>query len=95
LRTCIVKLAQRTAILLDQSSDFFRQIRDPRLALEVAVIQTLAERLIRVLQARDPLSEPVHLAKPAVAALGLFGIARGLWGRLSRGGRTIPQPARD
>jgi hydroxysqualene synthase len=95
LRICIVKLAQRTAILLDQSGDFSRQICDPRLALEVAVIQTLAERLVRVLQACDPLSEPVHLAKPAVAALGLFGIARGLWGRLSRGGRTIPQPARD
>jgi squalene synthase HpnC len=95
LRACIGKLAQRTASLLDQSSDFSKQICDRRLALEVAVIQTLAERLVRVLQARDPLSEPVHLAKPAVAALGLFGIVRGLWGLLSRGGRTIPQPARD
>ena len=95
LRACIVTLAQRTGALLDQSSEFSRLIRDPRLALEVAVIQTLAERLVRILQARDPLSEPVHLAKPAVAALGLSGIARGLWGRLSRWDRTDPHPVRD
>jgi squalene synthase HpnC len=95
LRACIAKLARRTAGLLDRSGDFSRQVRDPRLALEIAVIQALAERLVRVLQTRDPLSEPVHLAKPAVAALGLLGIVRGLWGRLSRGSRTIPQPTRD
>ena len=95
LRACIVKLARRTGALLDRSSEFSRLIRDRRLALEVAVIQTLAERLVRILQARDPLSEPVHLAKPAVAALGLSGIARGLWGRLSRWDRTDPHPVRD
>jgi hydroxysqualene synthase len=95
LRACISKLSRRTADLLRASSGFSRQLRDPRLALEVAVIQTLAERLAQVLKTRDPLSEPVHLAKPAVAALGSLGIARGLWGRLSPGERSIPQPARD
>ncbi len=95
LRACIAKLAQRTAGLLATSSGFASRVRDPRLALEIAVIQTLAERLAHILQTRDPLSERVHLAKPAVAALGLFGIMRGLWGRLSRGGATNPQPARD
>jgi squalene synthase HpnC len=89
LRACIAKLARRTAGLLDRSGGFSRQVRDQRLALEVAVIQTLAERLVRILQTRDPLSEPVHLAKPAVAALGLLGIMRGLWGRLSRGERAV------
>jgi squalene synthase HpnC len=95
LRACITKLAQRTAGLLEHSSGFASQVRDPRLALDIAVIQTLAERLVYILQMRDPLSERVHLAKPAVAALGLFGIVRGLWDRLAHGGPTNPQPARD
>jgi phytoene/squalene synthetase len=86
LRAGIAKLAQRTAGLLERSGGFASRVRDPRLALEIAVIQTLAERLAHILQTRDPLSERVHLAKPAVAALGLFGLVRGLWGRLSRGG---------
>lgn len=94
LRACIAKLAQRTAGLLAHSAGFSAQIADLRLALEVAVIQTLAERLVRVLQSSDPLSEPVHLAKPAVAALGALGIVRGLLGRLSRGRATL-QPAGD
>ena len=95
LRVCISKLAQRTAGLLDRSSGFARQIGDRRLALEVSVIQTLAERLVRILQLRDPLSQPVHLAKPAVAALGLVGIMRGLWGRISRSERAVAQTARN
>ena len=95
LRVCISKLAQRTAGLLDRSSGFARQIGDRRLALEVSVIQTLAERLVRILRLRDPLSQPVHLAKPAVAALGLVGIMRGLWGRISRSERAVAQTARN
>lgn len=84
LRACIGGLAQRTSRMLEKSRGFSKLIRDRRLALEVAVIQSLAERLAQILQERDPLSERVHLAKPAVAALGLVGIARGLLGRLSR-----------
>lgn len=94
LRACIAKLAQRTAGLLAHSAGFSAQIGDLRLALEVAVIQRLAERLVHVLQSRDPLSEPVHLAKPAVAALGVLGIVKGLLGRLSRG-RAALRPAGD
>jgi squalene synthase HpnC len=84
LRACIGGLAQRTSRMLEKSRGFSKLIRDRRLALEVAVIQSLAERLARILQERDPLSERVHLAKPAAAALGLVGIVRGLLGRLSR-----------
>lgn len=92
LRAAIVGLAQRTTHLLDHSRRFSGQIRDRRLAFEVAVIQTLAERLVRILQMRDPLCQPVHLAKPTVAALGLFGILRGVWGRVF-GRRTVSHPA--
>lgn len=94
LRACIVKLAERASRLLNQSRAFSGLIADRRLALEVAVIQSLAERLARILQERDPLSERVHLAKPAVVLLGLRGIMRGLGGRLSLG-RAAPRPARD
>lgn len=92
LRAAISALAARTAGLLSHSRGFSAQIKDRRLAFEVAVIQTLAERLVHLLQVRDPLCQPVHLAKPAVAALGLFGILRGVWGRVS-GPRAVSQPA--
>ena len=48
-----------------------RQIRDGRLALEVDLIQTLAEDLNAMLTRRDPLSQNVHHSKMDVAALFL------------------------
>ncbi|RAI45903.1 squalene synthase HpnC [Rhodoplanes roseus] len=84
LKACIAGLADRTAGLLDESRVFSSLIRDRRLALEVAVIQSLAERLTAMLKVRDPLSERVHLAKPEVAARGLLGIVRGILGRFRR-----------
>jgi hypothetical protein len=55
-----------------------------RLALEVAVIQGLAERLAGVLGRRDPLSERVHLGMTGVAAFGLLGLMSGMVRRVSR-----------
>ena len=92
LKAAIVALAGRTAGLLSHSRGFSSQIKDRRLAFEVAVIQTLAERLVHLLQLRDPLCQPVHLAKPAVAALGLVGILRGMWGRVFSP-RAVSHPA--
>src|SRR6201999_4115335 len=45
LRAAIEQLATRTATLLEQSRPFAGQIADGRLALEVGVIQTLADSL--------------------------------------------------
>jgi squalene synthase HpnC len=84
LRACIVALAKRTGELLRVSRPFSASINDTRLALEVAVIQTLAERLVGMLRRRDPLSERVHLGKLGVAGSGLLGL---LWGTISRVGR--------
>lgn len=84
LRQCLRALSERTAGLLQQSRAFALQIRDRRLALEVAVIQALAERLVEMLKTRDPLSERVHLGKGAVAAVGAAGMARHLARRLFR-----------
>jgi squalene synthase HpnC len=79
-------LARRTGDLLQASKPFSAGIEDMRLALEVAVIQTYAERLIAVLDKRDPLSERVHLGKAGVAGFGLLGL---LWGATRRVGRIF------
>jgi len=84
LLACLHKLAERTERLLGESDGFADLINDRRLALEVAVINTLAHRLTRVLMARDPLSERVHLQLPAVAGLTLLGILGGGARRLGR-----------
>jgi squalene synthase HpnC len=73
LRDVIESLATRTATLLSEAKPFSGQIRDFRLALEVSVIQRLAEDLVQRLTRRDPLSERVH-HRP-FEALGLSGVA--------------------
>lgn len=77
LRAVIAALAGRTTDLLAQSRGFAAGIADRRLALEVSLIQTLAEDLNRGLLTRDPLSQRVHhrgfeLVPLAVAALARF-----------------------
>jgi len=86
---CLRGLVDRTAKLLEESRPFALRINDSRLAMEVAAIQMLAERLIEVLRVRDPLSERVHLSKPAMLGLALKGAAwastRRLFGHTSAG----------
>jgi hydroxysqualene synthase len=84
LRRCLAALAIRTGELLDRSAAFSASIRDVRLALEVAVIQTLARRLVALLTKRDPLSQRVHLTKAGVVAAGLAGLVSGASSRLGR-----------
>jgi squalene synthase HpnC len=67
----IAALARNNAGLLDTSRPFARGIRDGRLALEVDLIQTIADDLTRLLMNRDPLSQPVHHSKMDVAGLFL------------------------
>lgn len=86
LLDCIHKLARRTGDLLHDSRPFTAGIEDTRLALEVAIIQTFAERLVAVLERRDPLSQRVHLGKVGVAGFGLLGL---LWGTTRRAGRLF------
>ena len=69
LKSVIAGLAGRNGLLLAQSRPFAGQIRDGRLALEVDLIQTLAEDLNALLTRRDPLSENVHHSKTDIAAL--------------------------
>lgn len=87
LRRVISDLARRTKKLLAESSPFSNQIRDSRLAFEVAVIQQLAEDLVSGLLRRDPLSERVHHRKPDLVPLLLQATARFVRARVM-GGRN-------
>jgi squalene synthase HpnC len=83
LRQVIAELARRTETLLDQSRPFASKIADRRLALEVGVIQALAENLAARLRRRDPLSERVrhHAVESACLAIrGGLGVATGWLG---------------
>lgn len=68
---CLRGLTARTATLLEQSRPLAGMVGDARLAMEIATIQALAERLIGLLLTRDPLSERVHLSKPAMLVTAL------------------------
>ena len=84
LRGVIADLARQTMDLLKTSQPFAGQVRDTRLALEVGVIQALAEDLCRTLMVRDPLSQSVHHAKPQMAAVALSAMARTAFRRIGR-----------
>jgi hydroxysqualene synthase len=84
LLACLHRLAERTESLLSESDGFCASLADWRLGLEVSVINTLAHRLTRILRARDPLSENVHLGVPAVAGCTVLGILRGASQRIGR-----------
>ena len=92
LLDCLHQLATRTERLLGDSDGFSAAIGDARLGLEVAVINTLAHRLTRRLECRDPLRERVQLSVPAVAGFTMFGVLRGASRRL---GRRFFQPRTD
>jgi hydroxysqualene synthase len=84
LGDCIHGLARRTGELLRESKPFSSRIADTRLALEVAVIQRLAERLVVLLSRRDPLCARVHLGKVGVAGFGLIGVLSAAIRRVGR-----------
>jgi squalene synthase HpnC len=91
LRACLRELAKRTGALLEQSSILPARVKNSRLALEIAVIEALARRLVRILQLRDPLSERVHLHKLEIGAATGVGVVHGLLGRIWR--VCSPDPA--
>ncbi len=84
LADCLRGLARRTRTLLQESDPFPQMIEDARLALEVSVIQTLAMRLTHILEARDPLSQRVHLGGVSALALGTTAVISSIVRRLRR-----------
>ena len=89
LLRCIHALAARNEILLGEGGPFSGQIANTRLALEVAVIHSYARRIVALLQARDPLSQRVHLSK---AQFALYGLSSVLVTSLRRIGRSHASP---
>jgi hypothetical protein len=81
---------ERTDALVRAAEPFSGQIKDLRLALEVAVIQNIARTLTDILRRRDPLSERVHLGKVGFALVGGLGAVRFLGSAMMRsvGART-------
>jgi squalene synthase HpnC len=75
LLQCLHVLAGKTGQLLNEGRPLAAQVRDFRLGLEVAVIQAFADRIVRMLGVRDPLSERVHLGKGALLAFTLAAVA--------------------
>jgi squalene synthase HpnC len=78
LRRVIDDLLDRTDALLVQSSALAPMVKDWRLRLEIAIIQTVAERLVGELRRRDPLSERVKLSRQDYALYALQGMLHGL-----------------
>jgi len=78
LRSVIVAMAEKTLGLLAESAVFSSQIKDKRLAVEVAIIQRLAESLTRRLITHDPLSERVHHGKIEMAGLAAWAAVKRL-----------------
>jgi hydroxysqualene synthase len=75
LLQCLHSLAIRNEALLGESKSLGGEVRDFRLGLEISVIQAFADRIVRLLKVRDPLSERVHLNPVELLAFSFGGFA--------------------
>ena len=91
LLSCLHKLAARTAGLLRDGYPLPDQIKDFRLSLEISVIHTLADTLVRTLMVRDPLRDKVHHKSLGFAGVGMVGVLKGLRRRLARRAAASPE----
>ena len=92
LLQCLHSLALRTEALLNESKPLVAEVKDFRLGLEISVIQAFADRIVRWLKARDPLSERVHLNPVELLAYSFGGMA-GEITRRATGRRPVSKPA--
>ena len=92
LLQCLQGLAARNEALLDEGRMLPADVRDFRLGLEISVIQSFADKIVRLLKVRDPLSERVHL-KPAELLTFSFGGMAGETIRRLTGRRPVSKSA--
>jgi squalene synthase HpnC len=91
LLSVIQDLAERTQGLLEVSRALAPGVRDARLALEIGVIQAIAEDLAGRLRRGDPLARRVRLTPASALGASLRGGAGALWGRIfGRQRRPVP-----
>lgn len=93
LLRCIHNLAARNERLLAEGASFAGQIENTRLAHEVAMIHSYARQIVALLQARDPLSQRVHLSKAQYALYGLGAIVVNSLRRIGTRPARKPQDA--
>jgi squalene synthase HpnC len=92
LLQCLHSLAARTELLLDESKPLSAGVKDLRLGLEISVIQSFADKIVRLLKVRDPLSETVHLGAAELLLQSVGGLA-GEMIRRTVGRRPVSKPA--
>jgi squalene synthase HpnC len=92
LLQCLHTLAARNQRLLAESKSFSAEVRDFRLGLEISVIHAFADKIVHLLQVRDPLSERVHLSPLELLAKSLGGMA-GETARRAIGRRAVSKTA--
>ncbi len=84
LSACLKALARRTSELMPEAANLPRRVKDVRLSLETSAIVKLGNKLIDLLLARDPLSERVHLSRPAALRVAAQGAASAISERIAR-----------
>ncbi|HET7887307.1 MAG TPA: squalene synthase HpnC [Bradyrhizobium sp.] len=92
LLQCLQSLAARNEALLNEGRALAADVRDFRLGLEISVIQAFADKIVRLLKVRDPLSERVHLNPFELLTFSLGGMAAETIRRLS-GRRPVSKTA--
>jgi squalene synthase HpnC len=92
LLQCLHSLAARTEALLDESKPLGAEVKDIRLGVEISVIQAFADKIVRLLKVRDPLSETVHLGPTELLLYSLSGAASEMM-RRAVGRRPVSKPA--
>jgi hydroxysqualene synthase len=92
LLQCLQSLAARNETLLNEGRTLAADVKDFRLGLEISVIQSFADRIVRLLKVRDPLSERVHLNPVELLTFSLGGMAGETIRRLS-GRRPVSKTA--
>jgi hydroxysqualene synthase len=92
LLQCLHSLAVRTEHLLNESKSLSAEVKDFRLGLEISVIQIFADKIVRLLKVRDPLSQTVHLGPIELLAYSVTGVAIEIT-RRAVGRRPVSNPA--
>ncbi len=85
LLACLHELTRRTVDYSGSRPALADQIRDTRLACEVATISALASKLLGLLQNSDPLADKVHLSRATLVAVMAGSVAKTLTRRLLPG----------
>src|SRR6266404_6262250 len=92
LLNCLHSLAARNEVLLNDSKSLGAEVKDFRLGLEISVIAAFADKIVRLLKVRDPLSETVHLRPIELLLHSIGGVASETTRRLV-GRRHVSRPA--